>query len=63
MVLNITIFQPPPGGNQCPFTLVVNTEANTAGMVLVTHQIMHMQCKTVSGAPDSDYNSVSGYIL
>ena len=63
VVLNITIFQPPPGGNQHPFTLVVNAEANTAGMVLVTHQIMHMQFKTVSGAPHSDYNAVNGEIL
>ena len=43
--------------------LVVNAEDNTAGMVLVTHQIMHMQCKTVSGAPHSDYNSVSSEIV
>ena len=43
VVLNITIFLSPPGGNQRPFTLVVNAEANTAGMVLVTHQFMHMQ--------------------
>ena len=33
VVLNITIFQPPPGGSQRPFTLVVNTEDVTAGMV------------------------------
>ena len=63
VVLNVTIFEPPPGGSQRPFTLVVNTEDVTAGMVLVTHQIMHMQCKTVSGAPDNDYKAVTGEIV
>ena len=63
VVLNVTIFEPPTGGSQRPFTLVVNTGDDTAGMVRVTHQIMHMQCKTVSGAPHRDYNSLSGEIV
>ena len=32
VVLNVTIFQPPSGGSQGPFTLVINTEDDTAGM-------------------------------
>ena len=61
MELRIEIFNPPTGGAPRPFTLLINTQDDTASMFMFfRRKNLLMKHTVVAGAPDMDYDAVNG---
>ena len=61
--LRIEIFDPPTGGAPRPFTLVINTQDDTASTFMFFRKKMLMKYTAVAGVPDMDYDAVNGEIV